>query len=65
MIDLDPQMQYVSEIYGLKINIGTDRSGFSGDVEPCSVRDMWIQITDYDNMVQNAGAIYQSVIVLN
>lgn len=65
MSDLDPQMQYVSEIYGLKINAGTTKSSFSGEVEPCAVRDMWMQFSDYPDAVQNAGAIYQSVIVLN
>lgn len=64
MADLDPQMQTVGQIYGLKINIGDENFGISGDLIPCSFRDLWSSIEDSPDIVQSFSAVYQSVLKL-
>ena len=42
IVDLDPEQQFVSEIYGLQLNIGDRLSpAICGEFEPVSFADMW------------------------
>ena len=41
LVDLDPDQQGVSEIWGMKIQIGGDNAYLRGDFEPAAFNSMW------------------------
>jgi len=65
LVDLDPEQQLVSEIWGLQVRIadGNGNTLMRGDYEPAAFLDIWDravgQSTGGD---QDAGAAYQSVL---
>ena len=63
LVDLDPEQQMVSQIWGLKIVVGEDgaSAGFSGEFEPVAFGDIWARVP---NGVPDSvfSATYQSVL---
>ena len=67
MVDLDPQWQMASCIWGLRIRlVGQDGAVLlDGELEPVSFRDIFFarQTTSIDrSSIQNAGAVFRSVL---
>jgi hypothetical protein len=64
MVDLDPEQQMVSEIWGLEVRIA-DQAGntlMSGQFEPAAFLDIWDRATGGGGGDTIAGAMYQSVL---
>jgi hypothetical protein len=64
MVDLDPEQQMVSEIWGLQVRIA-DRAGntlMRGQFEPAPFLDIWDRATGGGGGDTTAGAMYQSVL---
>ncbi|MBX8529705.1 hypothetical protein K5D32_08545 [Pseudomonas cichorii] len=64
MVDLDPEQQLVSEIWGLEVRIA-DLNGdtlFSGQFLPAAFIDIWDRATGSGSGDIGAGAMYQSVL---
>lgn len=64
MVDLDPQMQTVSQIWGLHINIGNESEGFSSLMQTISFRDMWGSLEGAEGSGAYS-AVYQGVLGLS
>jgi len=64
IVDLDPQQQLVSELYGLQIRIAADgRALLTGDFEPVCFDDIWFQRMQGGGAGDmGASAFYQSVL---
>lgn len=65
MVDLDPQMQMVSAIWGMGIRLtdGTSSTYAAGDFWPASFRDLMVrQPQDAQNQQQVLGAAYTSIV---
>ena len=64
MVDLDPEQQMVSEIWGLQVRIA-DQAGntlMRGQFEPAPFLDIWDRATGGGGGDTTAGAMYQSVL---
>ena len=64
MVDLDPEQQLVSEIWGLQLRIA-DQAGntlMRGQFEPAAFLDIWDRATGGAGGDTTAGAMYQSVL---
>jgi hypothetical protein len=64
MVDLDPEQQLVSEIWGLQVRIA-DQAGntlMRGQFEPAPFLDIWNRATGSTGGDTIAGAMYQSVL---
>lgn len=64
LVDLDPEQQLVSEIWGLQVRIA-DANGntlLRGDFEPAAFIDIWDRATASAGGDTIAGAMYQSVL---
>jgi hypothetical protein len=64
MVDLDPEQQLVSEIWGLQVRIA-DQAGntlMRGQFEPAAFLDIWDRATGSTGGDTIAGAMYQSVL---
>jgi hypothetical protein len=64
MVDLDPEQQLVSEIWGLEVRIA-DQAGntmMRGQFEPAAFLDIWDRATGSSGGDTIAGAMYQSVL---
>jgi hypothetical protein len=64
LVDLDPEQQLVSQIWGLQVRI-CDRDGSTllrGDFEPVAFMDIWDRATGGGHGDSGAGAMYQSVL---
>ncbi len=64
MVDLDPEQQLVSEIWGLEVRIA-DLNGdtlFSGQFLPVAFIDIWDRATGSGSGDIGAGAMYQSIL---
>jgi hypothetical protein len=64
MVDLDPEQQLVSEIWGLQVRIA-DQAGntlMRGQFEPAPFLDIWDRATGSTGGDTIAGAMYQSVL---
>jgi hypothetical protein len=64
MVDLDPEQQLVSEIWGLQVRIA-DSGGntlMSGSFEPAAFMDIWDRATGGGSGDIGAGATYQSIL---
>jgi hypothetical protein len=64
MVDLDPEQQMVSEIWGLQVRIA-DQAGntlMRGQFEPAPFLDIWDRATRGGGGDTTAGAMYQSVL---
>lgn len=64
LVDLDPEQQLVSQIWGLKVRIA-DADGntlMQGDFEPAAFMDIWDRATGSGSGDIGAGAAYQSVL---
>ncbi len=64
MVDLDPEQQLVSEIWGLQVRIA-DADGntlMRGNFEPAAFMDIWDRATGGGSGDIGAGATYQSVL---
>ena len=64
LVDLDPEQQLVSQIWGLQVRIA-DSAGntlMRGDFEPAAFIDIWDRATGRGGGDTNAGAMYQSVL---
>ncbi|KAI0559097.1 Ferritin-like protein [Gracilaria domingensis] len=74
MVDLDPQMQFISQLFGVRVtikapnaNISPDNiSGdvLSGEILPCAFRDMWTSLPSREGFPK-LSAVYQGVIKLD
>ncbi|MGW0532198.1 ferritin-like domain-containing protein [Streptomyces sp. NPDC003032] len=62
-VDLDPQNQMVSEIYGLRLRVldGKGREQLRGDFAPAAMEDVWIRAT-LPSGRGDPSATYQSVL---
>ncbi|MCX4733360.1 ferritin-like domain-containing protein [Streptomyces sp. NBC_01363] len=63
LVDLDPQNQMVSEIYGLRLRVldGEGREQLRGDFAPAAMEDVWIRAT-LPSGRGDPSATYQSVL---
>lgn len=63
LVDLDPEQQMVSEIWGFQVNIGGSGSGFTivGDFEVAAFGDIWVRFPQ-GQPDSFFGAFYQSVL---
>lgn len=64
LVDLDPEQQLVSEIWGLKVRIA-DQNGktlMSSEFEPAAFTDIWSRATQSGGGDTDASACYQSVL---
>ena len=64
LVDLDPEQQLVSEIWGLTVRIA-DAAGntlMSADYEPAAFMDIWDRATGTGGGDTNASASYQSIL---
>ena len=64
LVDLDPEQQLVSQIWGLTVRIA-DAQGdtlLSGEFEPCAFTDIWDRGLTTGGGDTNAGACWQSVL---
>lgn len=64
LVDLDPEQQLVSEIWGLQVRIA-DASGntlLRGDYDPAAFIDIWDRATVSAGGDADAGAMYQSIL---
>lgn len=64
LVDLDPEQQLVSEIWGLQVRIADSEGNtlMKGDFEPAAFMDIWDRATGSGGGDTNAGAMYQSVL---
>ncbi|MGY3437046.1 MULTISPECIES: hypothetical protein [unclassified Marinovum] len=64
MVDLDPEQQLVSEIWGLTVRIadGNGKTLVSGAFEPAAFMDIWARARQSGGGDTNASAMWQSVI---
>lgn len=64
MVDLDPEQQLVSEIWGLTVRIANAKGDtvMSGQFEPAAFIDIWGRATEKGGGDTNASAMWQSVI---
>lgn len=64
LVDLDPEQQLVSEIWGLQVRIA-DANGntlLRGDYDPAAFIDIWDRATVSAGGDADAGAMYQSIL---
>ena len=64
LVDLDPEQQLVSEIWGLQVRIA-DADGntlLRGDYDPAAFIDIWDRATISAGGDADAGAMYQSIL---
>jgi hypothetical protein len=65
LVDLDPQQQMVSQIWGMRLRLTDSKEPalFTGDFEPAAFTNLWTrQQKASDPMDQMYGAVYQSVL---
>ncbi len=64
LVDLDPEQQLVSEIWGLQVRLATSdgTTVVQGDFQPVAFLDIWDRATDSSGGDTIAGAMYQSVL---
>ncbi len=64
LVDLDPEQQLVSEIWGLQVRIATATGTtlLLADFEPAAFIDIWDRATVSSGGDADAGAMYQSVL---
>jgi hypothetical protein len=64
LVDLDPEQQMVSEIWGLQVRIadGNGNTLLRGEYEPAAFIDIWNRATAGGGGDMTMGAMYQSVI---
>lgn len=64
LVDLDPEQQLVSEIWGLQVRIATSdgTTMMQGDFSPIAFLDIWDRATDSSGGDTIAGAMYQSIL---
>ena len=64
LVDLDPDQQMVSEIWGMKIQIGGNDANVTGDFEPAAFNGMWgnVQGPNAPRSSASASVLYQSVL---
>lgn len=64
MVDLDPQQQAVSEIWGMGVRLtnGRHRALFSGDYVPAAFTNLWARQQTGVLMDQKLGACYGSIL---
>lgn len=64
LVDLDPEQQLVSEIWGLQVRIATadGTTLLLADFEPAAFMDIWDRATVSAGGDADAGAMYQSVL---
>ncbi|MEP3331989.1 hypothetical protein [Sedimentitalea sp.] len=64
IVDLDPEQQLVSEIWGLTVRIadGDGKTLMSGEFEPAAFIDIWSRAIKQGGGDTNASAMWQSVI---
>lgn len=67
MVDLDPDMQGLSQLFGVYINIKSEsgEDHISGQILPCAFRDMWNAYPDNPDRLGQYGAVYESVLKLD
>lgn len=63
LVDLDPEQQLVSEIWGMQVRIADSNGNtlMRGDFEPAAFIDIWNRATGQGSDIA-AGAMYQSVL---
>jgi hypothetical protein len=65
MVDLDPDQQSISQIYGLQLRVRLwDGSGFDGIVEPACLHDLWYGRVPSASGDRKASGCFQSLITL-
>ena len=63
LVDLDPEQQAVSEIWGMKIQIGGDEAYLKGNFAPAAFNSMWQNVQgNPPPSSASASASYQSVL---
>ncbi|WP_047248320.1 hypothetical protein [Chromobacterium subtsugae] len=65
IVDLDPQMQYVSQLWGVKVRLAspTERALFCGDLLPVPLMNLWQrQLNKHSDWEQPMAANYQSIL---
>jgi hypothetical protein len=64
LVDLDPQQQMVSQIWGLRLRLadGSEPALFTGEFTPVAFTNLWQRQQTGARMDQLLGAIYQSVL---
>lgn len=64
LVDLDPDQQGVSEVWGMRIQIGGKDQYIQGDFEPAAFNSMWknIQGDDAPHSSASFSAVYQSAL---
>lgn len=64
LVDLDPQQQAVSEIWGMKVRLakGENLSVFNGDYLPAPFINLWTRQQKAQPGDQKAAAVYQSIL---
>ncbi len=64
LVDLDPEQQLVSEIWGLQVRIvdGAGNTLLRGDYDPAAFIDIWDRATVSAGGDADAGAMYQSIL---
>ena len=61
LVDLDPEQQMVSEIWGFKVLVGGRGLGFGGDFKTAAFADIWTRFPQ-GNPDSFYGAFYQSLL---
>ncbi|OHX20731.1 hypothetical protein [Chromobacterium sphagni] len=65
IVDLDPQMQYVSQLWGVQVRLAspTERALFCGDLLPVALMNLWRrQLNQQSQWEQPMAASYQSIL---
>ncbi|MET3131336.1 hypothetical protein AAKU55_001598 [Oxalobacteraceae bacterium GrIS 1.11] len=64
LVDLDPQQQMVSQIWGMKVRlaIGENLTVFNGEYLPAAFTNVWGRQQNTQPNDQSAGAVYQSIL---
>ena len=64
LVDLDPQQQMVSQIWGMQLRLdgGGEKALFRGDFVPVAFMNLWRRQQTGVSMDQQLGAVYQSVL---
>jgi hypothetical protein len=64
LVDLDPQQQMVSQIWGMQLRLdgGAEKALFSGKFLPVAFTNLWKRQQTSVFMDQTLGAVYQSVL---
>ncbi|HVK54527.1 MAG TPA: hypothetical protein VM532_05795 [Burkholderiales bacterium] len=64
LVDLDPQQQMVSQIWGMQVRLtnGVEKALFIGDYEPAAFINLWQRQQEGVRMDQKLGAVYQSIL---